>query len=113
MKRKVRLSIGLGLAMLSSVSCLTILGGSIDQEVGVYSDPPGARVTLYPRGDQQRTPATFSLERDGVHTMRVELEGYETATLFFERRRPALRTFVSMISGGIIGAAVDSMSGAR
>ena len=113
MRRHVRLSIGLGLILLSSTSCLTVLGGSFDQEVGVYSDPPGAWVTLYPRGDRQRTPAIFALERDGAHTLRVELEGYETATVFIERRRPALRTLVSLLTGGIPGVAVDAMSGAH
>jgi len=79
------------------------------QTVGITSSPPGAVITL--NGvSYGRTPVITKLKRDTNYIVKLELPGYEAyeTTLI---KHIDVWIWGNIISGGIIGLAVDSLTG--
>jgi hypothetical protein len=91
-----------------AAACATIMHGT-NQDVGLSSSPTNARVTVNnkPVGN---TPVVAKLSRKDNHIVRFELEGYQPfeATL---TRRTSGWVWGNIVFGGLIGLAVDAMSG--
>ena len=89
-------------------ACATIMHGT-NQEVGLSSTPTNARVIVdnKPMGN---TPVVAKLARKDNHIVRFELDGYQPfeATL---TRRTSGWVWGNIVFGGLIGLAVDAMSG--
>lgn len=97
------------LAAIMPISCATIIHQT-RQDVGIASVPTGASVTIdnKPTG---KTPLVAELKRKENHIIKIELPGYE----------PYETTVIHKVSGwvwgnavfgGLIGLAIDAMSGA-
>ncbi len=88
--------------------CASIMHGT-SQDVGISSTPTGATITV----DGQikgTTPAAVKLSRKDTHTVKIELPGY----LPFESmitRHVSGWVWGNIIFGGLIGLAVDAMTG--
>lgn len=98
---------GLGLPLVVA-ACGTIIHGS-SQEVGISSNPTEAHVTIDNK-DIGTTPLEADLSRKEDHTVRIELEGYKP----FETKvtnSVSGWVFGNIIFGGLIGLAVDAISG--
>lgn len=95
-------------ALLSLTGCATIMHGTT-QGVGLSSNPSNARITVnnQPMGT---TPTVLKLSRKDNHIVRMELDGYQPfeATL---TRSTSGWVFGNIVFGGLIGLAVDAMSG--
>lgn len=89
-------------------ACGTIIHGTT-QDVGISSNPTGAEVTIdnKPHGN---TPVTASLSRKDHHTIKIELDGYETYETRLTRNVSGWIAG-NIIFGGLIGLAVDAISG--
>ena len=61
-------------AVLFLAGCCSIVHGTT-QKVGVSSSPTGAKVTVDKR-PMGSTPVALSLERDEIHNITIEMEGY-------------------------------------
>ena len=89
-------------------ACATIMHGTT-QNVGLSSTPTNARVTVdnKPLGN---TPVIAKLTRKDNHIVRFELDGYKPfeATL---TRGTSGWVWGNLVFGGLIGLAVDAMSG--
>ena len=89
-------------------ACATIMHGTT-QDVGLSSTPTNARVTVdnKPMGN---TPVVAKLSRKDNHIVRFELDGYQPfeATL---TRRTSGWVWGNLVFGGLIGLAVDGISG--
>jgi hypothetical protein len=82
-------------------------GGS--QEVGISSQPTGATITVdgQPAG---KTPVTAKLSRKDIHRVAITLEGYQPFEITTMRKTSGW-VWGNIIFGGIIGLAVDAISG--
>lgn len=101
------------IAASTLTSCATVTRGSMDILV-VESDPPGAAVAVS-TGEAGVTPATFSLRRRGNYLVNIEKPGYEALQVEVRHRVSGAGSAGmagNVLLGGIIGAAVDSSSGA-
>lgn len=96
------------LALLLS-GCATIMTGPM-QRVPITSNPSGA-VAKVDGTMAAVTPTIFTLERKTDHTIEISKEGYRTATVILKHTLSGA-TAGNLLVGGIIGAAVDGMSGA-
>lgn len=100
----------LAMVMLAPIvaACATIMHGT-NQEVGLSSTPTNARVTVdnKPLGN---TPVVAKLSRKDNHIVRFDLDGYQPfeATL---TRRTSGWVWGNIVFGGLIGLAVDAISG--
>jgi len=97
------------LILLVTSSCCTIML-SPQQEVGIASNPSGARIIIDGQ-DIGKTPLTTSLKRSNNHTVKVELEGYLPYELNLTKSVSGW-VFGNIIFGGIIGLVVDLATGA-
>lgn len=98
---------GLALALFTS-SCGTILHGS-RQDIAISSNPSSATVVVNNQNVGQ-TPITVNLSRKESHDVKIELEGYmpfETTII----RKVDGWIAGNIIFGGIIGLAVDAITG--
>jgi hypothetical protein len=98
---------------LTLVSCATVTRGSTDILV-VESDPPGAAVTVS-TGEVGVTPTSFTLRRRGNYLVNIDKPGYEALQVDVRHRVSGAGSAGmagNILLGGIIGAAVDSSSGA-
>lgn len=88
--------------------CATIIQGTT-QTVGLSSTPSGAQIYLnnMPLGT---TPLMAELKRKDNHVLRIELEGYKPYEATFTRSVSGW-VFGNIVFGGIIGLAVDAISG--
>jgi hypothetical protein len=88
--------------------CASIMHGTT-QEVGISSSPTNARVIVdnQPRGT---TPLVARLSRGDNHIVRIELAGHAPfeATL---TKKVSGWVWGNIVFGGIIGLAVDAMTG--
>ena len=88
--------------------CASIMHGT-RQDIGISSTPTGASVSV----DGQikgTTPVAVNLSRKDIHTVKVELPGY----LPFEAkitRHVSGWVWGNIIFGGLIGLAVDAITG--
>lgn len=98
-----------------TTGCATITKGS-SQSVTINTDPPGANCTLNREGAMigavAQTPGTLLLEKDkDTVTVSCKKEGYSESIQPLEAAFQGM-TFGNILFGGLIGVAVDGMSGA-
>lgn len=94
-------------AVLTS-SCGTIIHGS-KQDISISSNPSSALVTI---NNQEigKTPITTNLSRKDHHTVKIELAGYLPYETKLTRKVDGWIAG-NIIFGGIIGLAVDAITG--
>ena len=104
--------VGLSAAVRGGVlltACATIINGT-SQSISISSQPTGAQVFVdgVPMGV---TPVAPDLKRKDKHLIRIEMEGYEPFELQLNR---GVSGWIAgnIIFGGLIGLAVDAMTGA-
>jgi hypothetical protein len=100
-------AVGIGLGLIV-VGCATIIHGT-NQNVSFSSTPTGAMVTVdnIPRGN---TPTVVKLSRKENHVVKIELAGYQPFELTITRKASGW-VWGNIIFGGIIGLAVDAITG--
>lgn len=89
-------------------SCATIMHGT-RQSVGIASNPSCANVWV-DRNFVGNTPLIVEMKRNENHFVRIELEGYEPYEATFSKQLSGW-VFGNIIFGGVIGLAVDAVSG--
>jgi PEGA domain-containing protein len=97
-----------GFLSLGVIACATIMHGS-SQEVGISSQPTGANVTV-DGVSVGKTPAVAKLSRKDMHTIQITLEGYQPFELKTTRKTSGW-VWGNIVFGGIIGLAVDAITG--
>jgi len=90
-------------------SCASIMHGS-SQEVPINSTPSGANVFINGQ-DIGVTPVTTTLKRKEMHTLVLELDGYQPFEMNLARKTSGW-VWGNILFGGIIGLAVDAATGA-
>lgn len=104
----IALALG-GIVVAAAVyACATIMHGS-SQEVGIGSTPTGAKVSVDGR-EYGKTPTVAKLSRKDHHTVRIEMEGYEPYEMTLVRKTSGW-VWGNIVFGGLIGLAVDAISG--
>ena len=89
-------------------SCATIMHGT-HQSVGISSNPSNASIWV----DRQyagTTPMIVEMSRKDNHVVRIELDGYQPYEAVFSRQVSGW-VFGNVFFGGVIGLAVDAISG--
>ncbi len=94
--------------VLLSTSCATIMHGT-RQCVGISSNPTNARIWV-DRAYVGTTPMIVEMSRKDNHIITIALEGYECYEAVFSRQLSGW-AFGNIIFGGLIGLAVDALSG--
>ncbi len=89
-------------------ACATMMHGS-SQDVGISSTPTGATVTVDNQSTGQ-TPYIAHLSRKDNHVVKLSLDGYAPAELTLTRKTSGW-VWGNIVFGGIIGLAVDAMTG--
>lgn len=101
-----KLSLLFVLSLLTS--CATLVNGP-REKVSINTNPPGAVVT---NGEEFGiTPTSFTLERENDYVFVVEKPGYVGQTIKLHHKFNNW-TLGNIVSFGIIGAGIDSVSGA-
>jgi len=102
-------TVGIGLASTIILACATIIHGS-SQEVGLSSQPTGAAVTVdgQPAG---KTPVVAKLSRKDNHAVTITLAGYQPFAITTTRKVSGW-VVGNIVFGGLIGLAVDAITGA-
>lgn len=107
--KKSATTLTLGAALLTSLtSCATIMHGT-RQSVGIASNPTNASIFV-DRTYVGNTPIVVEMSRRDNHIIRLELEGYEPYEATFSRQLSGWG-FGNILFGGVIGLAVDAISG--
>jgi hypothetical protein len=88
--------------------CATIIHGT-GQEVAISSRPSGAKVTVDNMSYGQ-TPVVVSLARSNQHMVKIEMDGYQPFEMAI-RKTVSGWVWGNIIFGGLIGLAVDAISG--
>ena len=99
----------IGFSTLTSLTgCATIMHGT-RQSVGIASNPSDACVWVdqYYAGN---TPVIVEMSRRDNHLVRIELAGYQPYEAAFTRQLSGW-VFGNIVFGGVIGLAVDAISG--
>ena len=106
--RMVPFALGGLIVAAGAYACATIMHGT-SQDVAIGSSPTGARVII---DNQERgnTPAAVKLSRKDNHTIRIEMAGYEPYEMTVVRRVSGW-VWGNIVFGGLIGLAVDAISG--
>jgi uncharacterized protein YceK len=107
-KRMVILSLLALVLTIGVYGCATIMHGT-SQDIGITSHPTGARVTI----DNQEfgtTPVVAKLSRKDNHTIHMELPGYQPDDATVTRSTSGW-VWGNIVFGGLIGLAVDAISG--
>jgi hypothetical protein len=95
-------------AVVAMAGCASIMHGT-SQDIGFQSTPTNARVSVdgLPMG---KTPVVAKLSRKDNHIVKMNLDGYQPfeATL---TRSTSGWVWGNIVFGGLIGLAVDAMSG--
>ncbi len=94
--------------LISSMSCGTIMNGTT-QEIGFYSNPRDAKVTINGR-IAGHTPCTQVLKRNNSYLVKVELDGYEPYEIILSKDISGW-AWGNIFPGLLIGFAVDAISG--
>lgn len=98
----------LTVAALLSTGCASIMHGT-SQDVGISSSPTNANVTV-DKVAQGQTPVVAKLSRKDNHIVRLELDGYAPAEMTLTRSVSGW-VWGNVVFGGLIGLAVDAISG--
>src|SRR2546423_15507985 len=96
------------LMVLSLAACATIMHGS-GQDVGISSAPTGASVWI-DNSEKGRTPLIFKLTRKDNHTVKIQMDGYQPFEATVTRSVSGW-VWGNIVFGGLIGLAVDAISG--
>ena len=96
------------LSILLCTGCATIMNQT-SQSIGISSNPTGATVTVdsAPHG---KTPVVARLSRRDNHIVRLELDGYKPYETTLTRRVSGW-VWGNIVFGGLIGLAIDAISG--
>lgn len=89
-------------------SCATIMHGT-RQSVGISSNPGNASVWV-DKAFVGNTPLIVDMSRKDNHFVKIELEGYQPYEITFSRQMSGW-VFGNIVFGGVIGLAVDAISG--
>ena len=95
--------------LIAIPGCATVTTG-LWQTIPVDSNPQGAKVSV----DSEHkgvTPCSFKLSRGKTYIVNISKEGYRTAQVMLKRNVCAA-TAGNIISFGLLGVAVDSLTGA-
>ncbi len=95
-------------AALLLQSCGSIVNGS-SQKVAITSSPSDAQIYINDK-PMGRTPACVKLKRKDNHFVRLELPGYEPYECMLKRELSGW-AFGNVVFGGLVGIAVDAMTG--
>jgi hypothetical protein len=98
---------------VSLTSCATAVRGT-HQELEVFSEPSQADVTLS-NGQRGRTPASFQVPRKKPITVEVTKPGFQRTIVSLTpvlSGGGAATSAGNIILGGVVGAGVDTVSGA-
>ena len=106
-KKSIRLLLGVA-ALTCLSSCATIMHGT-RQSIGIASNPTNASVWV-DRNYIGNTPIIVDMTRKNNHVVRIELEGYQPYEAMFSRQMSGW-VFGNVVFGGVIGLAVDAISG--
>jgi hypothetical protein len=90
------------------VGCGTIMHGT-SQDIGLASSPSGAKVTL-DNNELGVTPVIAKLSRKDNHVVHFALDGYQPTDLTLTRSVSGW-VWGNIAFGGIVGLAVDAISG--
>lgn len=93
---------------LALTACATIMHGS-SQDVGISSAPTSASVTV-DNAEKGQTPYVAKLSRKDNHIIHIAADGYQPADLTLTRSTSGW-VWGNILFGGIIGLAVDAISG--
>ncbi|GEM_PF-3218817 len=105
------LSGALALACLCGLfGCATVVHGTTEQ-VQIDSTPEGAEVVIDDAGQSVTTPATVKLARRQSHTLVFHKAGFRDATAHLTSS-PSGWILGNIISGGVVGMAIDASDGA-
>ena len=96
------------LMVLSLAACATIMHGS-GQDVGISSAPTGASVWI-DNSEKGRTPLIFKLTRKDNHIVKIQMDGYQPFEATVTRSVSGW-VWGNIVFGGLIGLAVDAISG--
>lgn len=95
-------------AILALTACATMMHGS-SQDIGISSNPTGATVSVDNQSPGQ-TPYIAHLSRKDNHVVKLNLAGYAPAELTLTRKTSGW-VWGNIVFGGLIGLAVDAMTG--
>jgi hypothetical protein len=95
-------------AALAAGACCTIIHG-VHQDFAIGSQPTNAEVTVDGK-ILGHTPVTASLTRKDNHTIRIALAGYQPYEMNITHHVSGW-VFGNIIFGGLIGLAVDAITG--
>lgn len=94
--------------LVFSVSCSSIINGSLDQ-VEVKSSPEKA--VVFVNGQELGpTPATLKLKRGDVHLIEIKKDGYQPYRITTQNSLTGW-FWGNLLCGGLIGMAVDLING--
>ena len=93
---------------LALAACASIMHGT-SQDVGISSTPTSASVTV-DNGTTGQTPFIAKLSRKDNHVIHIAADGYQPADLTLTRKTSGW-VWGNLLFGGIIGLAVDAISG--
>jgi len=88
--------------------CCTIMQGA-SQDVGISSTPTAASVTI-DNAERGKTPMVATLRRKDNHVVKIELPGYLPYETTITRSTSGW-VWGNIVFGGLIGLAVDAISG--
>jgi predicted small secreted protein len=106
MKRNVLIALVACSTVLTA--CASIMHGT-SQDVGISSSPTGASVTVDNMMKAQ-TPFVAKLSRKDNHVIHIAADGYAPADLTLTRSTSGW-VWGNILFGGLIGLAVDAMTG--
>ena len=93
---------------LALAGCASIMHGT-SQDIGISSSPTGAKVFV-DGGSPATTPYVAKLSRKDNHVVRLTMDGYAPAELTLTRSVSGW-VWGNVVFGGLIGLAVDAISG--
>jgi hypothetical protein len=89
-------------------ACATIMQGT-SQEIGISSQPSGARVTIN-NEDRGTTPLVADLKRKNNHNVRIEMPNYQPYEMSITKHTSGW-VWGNIVFGGIPGLAIDAITG--
>ena len=94
--------------LLTSTSCSTIINGT-KQNIAIASNPSSAQITI-DNINRGVTPMTISLARNKSHAVKIALDGFYPYELVLNRK---VNGWIAgnIVFGGLIGLAIDAISG--